>query len=294
MGRGKKRTNKVGFQTALFGEKPPCDPNGISVIDVKQTQVPPGVLPDGLNGLVYHASAAVVNNSGYVPKKRWGSDDNAYRLYPDLHRMIPRAYSILVVKGPNRELVGRSVIQGFYKFSSRSSVDEDSSVAVAHLLDPKLLAGADRCVLTEKANGKSAVVTMVTIKGQRYLFGGSKGAHRLVPLKEGARKFIEKDCTIGGVAEQILVAFLDQWEAMSPANQDILAKRLLGPSGSVVVPADWEPSATADKAAAPDPEAADPDAAGADDSAAAAAGEAEAAGDAAGADSAAGDRKSVV
>lgn len=133
-----------------------------------------------------------------VPKKKWGSDDNAYRLYPEMHRLVPRAYSILVVKGPSREvecpmpraprdvcalvlmrvpppqLVGRTVVQGFYKFSSRSSVDEDSSVAVTHLLAPEKLDGADRCVVTEKANGKAAVVTMVTVNGQVCLVGGSK------------------------------------------------------------------------------------------------------------------------
>lgn len=72
------------------------------------------------------------------------------------------------------QLVGRTVVQGFYKFSSRSSVDEDSSVAVTHLLAPEKLDGADRCVVTEKANGKAAVVTMVTVNGQVCLVGGSK------------------------------------------------------------------------------------------------------------------------
>jgi len=117
-----------------------------------------------------------------------------------MHKLVPRAYSILIIKDRDRRLVGRTIIQGwvaslslrvgnavhhethtcgivdlsYYKFSSRSSVDEDSNVVVAHLLNEERLAAADRCILTEKANGKCAVVTMCMVNGQRYLFGGSK------------------------------------------------------------------------------------------------------------------------
>jgi len=61
----KKRTNRVGFQRDLFGCKPPTDPAGVSVVNVKQTCVQSSVLPDGCTGIVYHAAATVVNNSGY-------------------------------------------------------------------------------------------------------------------------------------------------------------------------------------------------------------------------------------
>ena len=153
----------------------------------------------------------------------------------------------------------------FYKFSSRSSVDEDSDVAVRNLLDDEVLATADRCVVTEKANGKCAVVTMCQIQGKRFLFGGSKvggavsregrqyqGAHRLVPLGPGARSFIREGDWIGGVAEQVLLSFLDQWDAMTPAQQEALAARLLGPSGSVVVPKGWTRGSASAADAAPD------------------------------------------
>ena len=70
--------------------------------------------------------------------------------------------------------LGRTIVQGFYKFSSKSSVDEDSDVSVPSLLDDSILKTATRCIATEKANGKCAVVTLCQILGRLHAFGGSK------------------------------------------------------------------------------------------------------------------------
>ena len=61
---GKKRVDKVGFQTKLLGERPPTDRKGNSVIKVRPNQIPAGVLPDGCTGMIYQVSAAVVANNG--------------------------------------------------------------------------------------------------------------------------------------------------------------------------------------------------------------------------------------
>ena len=61
---GKKRVDKVGFQTKLLGERPPTDRKGNSVIKVQPNQIPAGVLPDGCTGMIYQVSAAVVANNG--------------------------------------------------------------------------------------------------------------------------------------------------------------------------------------------------------------------------------------
>lgn len=44
------------------------------------------------------------------------------------------------------------------------------------------LSQADRVILTEKSNGKAAVITMFRFQGELYVFGGSKGAYLGVAL----------------------------------------------------------------------------------------------------------------
>lgn len=58
-------------------QAPPCDDRGTSVVSMKANPVPAEILPAGVKARVYTPSAAVVSNSGLVPKRQWGSDDNA-------------------------------------------------------------------------------------------------------------------------------------------------------------------------------------------------------------------------
>lgn len=60
-------------------------------------------------------------------------------------------------------------MHGYYKFSSKSSVDEDSDVAVVELLEEDKIKSAERVILTEKANGKSCVMTMLRVQAHRTL-----------------------------------------------------------------------------------------------------------------------------
>lgn len=82
-------------------------------------------------------------------------------------------------------------MHGYYKFSSKSSVDEDSDVAVVELLEEDKIKSAERVILTEKANGKSCVMTMLRVQTHRTL-------HSLQPImtKAGHQKahFVSNVC----------------------------------------------------------------------------------------------------
>jgi len=121
---------------------------------------------------------------------RYGSDDFTYRNYPELLTLIPRGFSELY---EGKQLVYS--MKGPIKFDGTSAIDEDDCLKFSteipktqhEFLDSKIIQkwADDEDLLVEwqeKANGKFAIFTLLELHGKKFIFGGSKNVHKLVPL----------------------------------------------------------------------------------------------------------------
>lgn len=120
--------------------------------------------------------------------RRFGSDDFTYKNNPELLVLVPRGFSELY---DGKELV--YTLKGQPKFDGTSAIDEDDSskddVPISQysfLNTEKIQKWAETNTLRvhwqEKANGKFAIFTLLTLYGKEYIFGGSKNVHVLVEL----------------------------------------------------------------------------------------------------------------
>ncbi len=161
------------------------------------------------------------NDKGIVPLKKrhsYGiSEDNTYKLYPELHRSVPRCYSYLQVIDSNTQHVKlEKRMHGFYKFSSNDVNNEDEDIA-CNLIDPEQQKQADTVIVTEKANGKAAIFSSFEFDGNYFLFGGSKTKHRVVRL-ENAIKDIDNserdENSRNLLMKDIFAVFIDQYNSL--------------------------------------------------------------------------------
>jgi len=153
----------------------PRDPSGTPVARWRDLEY---VLPDpGLSdhGKVVHVKISTLKvlptRKGRVVK--YGSDDDTYETYPTLAGLAPRCLAIarLQVVGDDPEMAREYVLHGMRKFP-----DYDGDFGFD---DPD---GNSTVLLTEKANGKCACLTVIEFDGDLYLFGGSKGVHYVLPF----------------------------------------------------------------------------------------------------------------
>jgi hypothetical protein len=110
-----------------------------------------------------------------------GFEDNTYQAFPLLQQVIPRGLSILVFHDTDDAVV----IRGHHKFSSSDANNEDDVGVVTQmysLVTEKNEPTQQTVVVTEKQNGKNALIRHVRHCDRDYLFGGSKNQHCLVPL----------------------------------------------------------------------------------------------------------------
>ena len=175
-----------------------------------------------IDATVHTFTVVPCGKNGLVPTNRraYGSDDETYKHYPHLQRLCPRAFSLMIIRD---EVDGGEaadiIINGMAKFTGLSSVYEDTGVA-AGFLTPELLEKSRSVCVTEKANGKAAVVRVFRHKGRAFIFGGSKNMHTVIPLYEDNKDNKENNdlhvamlrlfrSTIGENSEEI-VDFLDE------------------------------------------------------------------------------------
>jgi hypothetical protein len=212
----------------------PTDTQGQPLISIKEFH------QQGLiKGHTCHILTILVNESnsqGLVPnnrKHKWGtSEDNSYKCHQVLHRSAPRCYSyVRVINDANGQIMVEKRMHGFYKFSSSDPNNEDEDIA-CHLIDPEQQKQADLVAVTEKANGKSAVITAFQYQGQTYLFGGSKSKHRVARLSDavGDIKAVEA-LELGPHANQlvtdIFTYFIQQFATLSPDQKNKLIDMML-------------------------------------------------------------------
>eukprot|EP01083_Nonionella_stella_P154097 496057_1 len=207
----------------------PSDRHGNSLVHVKQTSVPRNSLPDGFVGVIHTPQPSPCTRNGDVQRGRNGSrgaDDNAYKNHVDLQRVLPRAYSILrIFREHDGVCVAKHIVQGYYKFGG-SAKDEDSNISTSGLFENAPLHKTDRVVVTEKSNGKAAVLTMFKFQGETYIFGGSKGQHYIAPLRMGLRAFDYLDHEY--FAWQIFEVFFRIWNTLLENVRQHFCARLIG------------------------------------------------------------------
>lgn len=214
----------------------PTDNKRNSLVHVKVVQCKSEVFPQGFYGVIYTPRAVECTSVGQVRYRGKGgkfqraSDDNAYKNHPELQLVLPRCYSILrIFRRQDKALVATHVLQGYYKFGG-SARDEDSNISTSGLFEQAPLSQADRVILTEKSNGKAAVITMFRFQGELYVFGGSKGEHYVARMSQHERHLAHLDPT--HFASQIFDVFFRIWDTLSKENQTKFVNRMCGPNGT--------------------------------------------------------------
>ena len=103
-------------------------------------------------------------------------DDFTYKTYPELVKLIPRGFSVLV-DGKENEIVR---LDGMQKFDGSSILDDDSNIET-HLIDYDAIGKWKDLEVSfqEKANGKMAIFKVFKYNNQIYVLGGSKNCHYL-------------------------------------------------------------------------------------------------------------------
>lgn len=179
-----------------------------------------------------NAQGAVPNNR----KHKWGtSEDNSYKCHQILHRSAPRCYSyVRIINDSNHQVMLEKRMHGFYKFSSSDPNNEDEDIA-CHLIDPEQQKLADLVAVTEKANGKTAIMTAFQYQGQSYLFGGSKSKHRVVRLNEAIKDIIEIESQEHGpyanrLVTDIFTFFMQQYQTLTHQQKSDLMTLLFNQS----------------------------------------------------------------
>ncbi|MES1922891.1 hypothetical protein MHBO_004422, partial [Bonamia ostreae] len=165
----------------------PVDKLGTPLVNIRRQRVYK-VLPAEYFGVIFTPRLEICDENGLVlklGKDYRGIDDMTYRTYPEIQRVVPRCYSIfLIFERQTEKLVERHIMHGYYKFGG-SSKDEDTNVNTLSILRQAPISETERVVITEKANGKAAVMTMFRFEGQLFMFGGSKGDHYVTPVSAG-------------------------------------------------------------------------------------------------------------
>lgn len=211
--------------------KCPVDSLGTPLLNIRKQRVSK-VLPETHFGVIFTPRLEVCDKNGIVlrlGKDYRGVDDMTYKTYPEIQRVMPRCYSILLIfRRDNETLVRREIMHGYYKFGG-SARDEDSNISTSGLFEQAPLSFAERVVITEKANGKAAVISMFRFEGKIYFFGGSKGDHYITPA-DNPRAHLQR-LNRNLFAFYIFDVFTEIWETLGEAAKEELSNKLCG-SGS--------------------------------------------------------------
>ena len=219
--------------TSLLGGWCPLDTNFNPLVSIKKASQNIG---QRLRAQIYQVVVCPCDINGRVIQGRRakfiGNEDNAYLHNPSLHRGIPRSYSIINIEAFDISQdkwcnINRKITHGFYKFSSIDSVDEDSEIACRNLIQPEHLSEVDQVIITEKANGKSQLVSGVMVRGERFLVGGSKNRHRVVSLDRFPDSIKMLDQYDQDLVIPMFQAFYRQWESLDTTKQSQLFEKLL-------------------------------------------------------------------
>ncbi|MES1917074.1 MAG: hypothetical protein MHM6MM_008834, partial [Cercozoa sp. M6MM] len=107
-----------------------------------------------------------------------------------------------------------------------SALDEDSHVATEGLYQLTDLSNASRVIVTEKANGKAAWLTMFRFRRRVFVFGGSKSDHHVIPM-DSFDTYVDR---IGdkSYAKPILRCFHRQFRRLSEQHKLEFMARLIG------------------------------------------------------------------
>jgi hypothetical protein len=155
-----------------------------------------------------------------LPKNKF--EDDVYAKNPELLKILPRACSILVC---DNQIV--CSLEGPEKFSGKSDIDEDpedgqdESIAKATGIydHQKILSwaveGNLEIIETEKANGKFAIVKIITHQEKKIILAGSKNNHFVISFDQIISQ--ESNELIGG----ILLDIKNNWNQLN--SQEILA-----------------------------------------------------------------------
>ncbi len=209
----------------------PVDRHGNDLVSVREyKQV--SIIPDH-TCVIYTINVCESKSNGDVmvnKRHAYGtSEDNSYKCHAILHRAIPRCYSVLkIVSNTDGQVKFWKRMHGMYKFSSSNSNDEDDDIT-CELIDPELMKTSDTIVVTEKANGKTAIITTFEFQNQTYVFGGSKGKHRIVRLHhivEDITLMETQDKQHNNLLIDIFTLFDQQFQSLISDNQTQLLSNL--------------------------------------------------------------------
>ena len=168
--------------TQILGIPVPRDPNGQPLVTVRTAHQTLG--PYRLQ--IQTLGVVPVRPDGTAPTRRrhYGvTDDDTYRLYPEVARHVPRCYSVLTVTDSRHDTGATFRLRGFPKFFGTTEVDDDDQAEGAEQ-PTETLPDYQSMLVTEKLNGKAAVVTMFQFGGETWVWGGSKNRHRAIRLSE--------------------------------------------------------------------------------------------------------------
>lgn len=135
-------------------------------------------------------SVIPTNAKGGILKR--GPDDQTYINFPELINIVPRGCSDLYCDG---KLI--QSLRGLTKFDGTTNIDEDEAPYEGALEDERTSSFLDskkideweskgilETSFQEKANGKFAICRIFEHEGKRWMFGGSKNVHVVVPFDE--------------------------------------------------------------------------------------------------------------
>lgn len=152
------------------------------------------------------------DTNGNVTKRNI-SDDTFYEGYPHLHKRIPRSYSVLSINKDGKK-IRTHTFRGMYKFSGNNILDEDhESNSLSYLVPKNLKSDCKYKLVTEKENGKFALISMIDISGERYVVGGSKNVHRIFKLEEIS------SMTVNSLDEYIIYTFWEQYQQLDNSQK---------------------------------------------------------------------------
>jgi hypothetical protein len=190
-----------------------CDRNNTCVIKTKVKQILRG--DDGILCFVVQMYAHSVKPNGTVSK--WGQDDLTYDKYKLLFTILPRARSCcLMIKDG---IINQFNLQGLPKFLGQTTDEEDEHVDGMNngLFELETKDTDDtREIITEKENGKMAVITFFNYLGELYYYGGSKNDHTVIAIKN-MNKYSDKikQTKQKTFAMEITEIFIKNWNALT-------------------------------------------------------------------------------
>ncbi len=199
----------------------PVDNRGVQFAEVKTTNQK----LDSYDFKIYTINVKPCDDHGNVitnkRKARHVTDDSFYQTHPEHHRLFPRSYSILEISRAG-QIVDYVYLQGFYKFTGLTEIDDDDTTVCQGLQPPDLDQRYTHVLETEKANGKNTVMTLFQLANKYYLFGGSKNVHRVVGLSSFQKDMTDEVVTSSPLVVSLLNIFYRQYQGLTKTEQQKL------------------------------------------------------------------------